>query len=49
MLHYWFQLHNMAQVFAWTIFFTVIMLVLELGVLKQVEARLFAWRPTARV
>jgi NitT/TauT family transport system permease protein len=49
MLHYWFQLNNMAQVFAWTVFFTVVMLVLELGVLKHVERRLFAWRPAARV
>jgi NitT/TauT family transport system permease protein len=49
MLHYWFQLNNMAQVFAWTVFFTIVMLFLELGVLKRVERHLFAWRPEARV
>lgn len=49
MLHYWFQLNNMAQVFAWTAMFTVVMIFLELGVLQQIERRLFAWRPAARV
>ncbi len=34
-LNYWFQLYNMPQVFAWTLFFTLIMLFLELVVLKQ--------------
>jgi NitT/TauT family transport system permease protein len=48
MLHYWFQLNNMAQVFAWTAMFTVVMIFLELGVLQLVERRLFAWRPAAR-
>jgi NitT/TauT family transport system permease protein len=44
-LHYWFQLFNMPQVFAWTLFFTLIMLVIELGIFKPVERRLFRWRP----
>jgi NitT/TauT family transport system permease protein len=47
-LHYWFQLYNMPQVFAWTLFFTLIMLFLELVVLKQAERRLFAWRPSVK-
>lgn len=47
-LHYWFQLYNMPQVFAWTLFFTLIMLFLELVVLKQAETRLFAWRPSVK-
>ena len=33
-LHYWFQLFNMPQVFAWTLFFTLIMLAIELGILQ---------------
>jgi NitT/TauT family transport system permease protein len=47
-LHYWFQLYNMPQVFAWTLFFTLIMLFLELVVLKQAERHLFAWRPSVK-
>jgi NitT/TauT family transport system permease protein len=48
-LHYWFQLYNMKQVFAWTLFFTLIMLFIELVLLKQLEQRLFGWRPAARL
>jgi NitT/TauT family transport system permease protein len=47
-LHYWFQLFNMPQVFAWTLFFTLIMLVIELGIFKPVENHLFRWRPATR-
>jgi NitT/TauT family transport system permease protein len=47
-LHFWFQLFNMPQVFAWTLFFTLIMLVIELGIFKPVERRLFRWRPQTR-
>jgi NitT/TauT family transport system permease protein len=47
-LHYWFQLFNMPQVFAWTLFFTLIMLVIELGIFKPVEKRLFRWRPATK-
>ena len=32
----------------WTLFFTLIMLFLELVVLKQAENRLFAWRPSVK-
>ena len=44
-LFYWYQLADMAQVLAWTLLFTLIMLAIELGILKQVEQRLFGWRP----
>jgi NitT/TauT family transport system permease protein len=47
-LHYWFQLFNMPQVFAWTLFFTLIMLVIELGIFKPVERYLFRWRPATK-
>jgi len=44
-LFYWYQLADMKQVLAWTLLFTIVMLVLEFAVLKPVEGRLFAWRP----
>jgi NitT/TauT family transport system permease protein len=47
-LHYWFQLFNMRQVFAWTLFFTLVMLFIELAVFKQIELRLFHWRPATK-
>jgi NitT/TauT family transport system permease protein len=47
-LNYWFQLYNMAQVFGWTTFFVLIMMFIELVLLKQLELRLFSWRPTTR-
>jgi NitT/TauT family transport system permease protein len=44
-LFYWYQLADMAQVLAWTLLFTLVMLAIELGILKRVEQRLFGWRP----
>jgi NitT/TauT family transport system permease protein len=44
-LFYWYQLADMAQVLAWTLLFTLVMLAIELGILKLVEQRLFASRP----
>jgi NitT/TauT family transport system permease protein len=44
-LFYWYQLADMAQVLAWTLLFTLVMLAIELGILKFVEQRLFGWRP----
>ncbi len=44
-LFYWYQLADMAQVLAWTLLFTLIMLAIELGILKRIEQRLFGWRP----
>ena len=48
MLNYSFQMFNMPDVFAWTIFFTLVMLIIELAVLKPIERRLFMWRPEIR-
>jgi NitT/TauT family transport system permease protein len=44
-LFYWYQLADMGQVLAWTLLFTLVMIAIELGILKLVERRLFAWRP----
>jgi len=44
MLHYWFQLFDMRQVFAWTMTFVLIILVVELVIMSRIERRLFAWR-----
>ena len=44
-LFYWYQLADMKEVLAWTLLFTVIMLLIELLVFKQIERRIFAWRP----
>jgi NitT/TauT family transport system permease protein len=48
MLNYSFQMFNMADVFAWTLLFTLVMLAIELAVFKPVEVRLFRWRPELR-
>jgi len=48
MLNYSFQMFNMTDVFAWTIFFTIVMLGIELLILKPIENRLFSWRPDIR-
>ena len=44
-LFYWYQLADMAQVLALTLLFTLVMLAIEMAILKQLEQRLFAWRP----
>jgi NitT/TauT family transport system permease protein len=44
-LFYWYQLADMKQVLAWTLLFTLVMLLIEVVALKQIERRLFAWRP----
>jgi NitT/TauT family transport system permease protein len=44
MLHYWFQLYDMRQVFAWTMTFVLIILFIELVVITRIERRLFGWR-----
>lgn len=48
-LNYWYQLYNMKQVLAWTLAFTMVMIVIELGLIRQLEKRLFAWRPAAKL
>jgi NitT/TauT family transport system permease protein len=47
-LHYWFQLFNMPQVFAWTLFFTLVMLLVELAIFKPIERYVFHWRPATK-
>lgn len=49
MLHYWFGLFSMAQVFAWTLKFLIVMLVIEYLVFKPAEKKLLAWRPAIQV
>lgn len=48
-LFYWYQLADMKQVLAWTLLFTIIMLLIELCILKPIERRIFAWRPQVAV
>ncbi|WP_322516112.1 ABC transporter permease subunit [Rhodopseudomonas palustris] len=48
-LFYWYQLADMRQVLAWTLLFTIIMLLIELVILKPIERRIFAWRPEVAV
>jgi len=49
MLHYWFGLFSMTQVFAWTLTFLIVMLFIEHGILKPLEKRLLVWRPVVQV
>lgn len=44
MIHYSFGIFSMVDVFAWTIAFLFVMLALEYGVLKPLEARITRWR-----
>lgn len=48
-LFYWYQLANMEQVLAWTLLFTLVMLLIELVIFKQLEHWFFSWRPQVRV
>ena len=48
MLNYWFQMFNMRQVLAWTLFFSLVMIFIEVVVLKRLEEYLFSWRPDAK-
>lgn len=48
-LFYWYQLADMRQVLAWTLLFTIIMLLIEVLILKPIERRVFAWRPQVAV
>ncbi|TNC25728.1 ABC transporter permease [Amycolatopsis alkalitolerans] len=47
-LNYWFGNFNMVQVLAWTLLFTVALLIAEFAILKPIEARLTRWRPAAQ-
>ena len=44
MLNYWFGLFSMAQVFAWTLLFLLVMFAIEYLLFKPVEKRLTKWR-----
>jgi NitT/TauT family transport system permease protein len=44
MLYYWFGLFSMAQVFAWTLSFLLVMFVIEYLLFKPIENRLTRWR-----
>src|SRR5262245_11797243 len=43
-LNYWFGLFSMAQVFAWTLLFLLIMFAIEYLLFKPIEKRLTRWR-----
>jgi NitT/TauT family transport system permease protein len=49
MLSYWFGNFSMIQVLAWTLLFTVTMLIIEFAILKPIESRLTRWRPAAQM
>ncbi len=44
MLNYWFGLFSMAQVFAWTLLFLLVMFAIEYLLFKPIENRLTRWR-----
>ncbi len=44
MIHYSFGIFSMEEVLAWTIAFTLVMMVLEYGLLNPLEARVTRWR-----
>jgi NitT/TauT family transport system permease protein len=44
MLNYWFGLFSMAQVFAWTLSFLLVMFAIEFLLFQPIEARLTRWR-----
>jgi NitT/TauT family transport system permease protein len=47
-LNYWFGLFNMTQVLAWTIAFTIVLLLIEFIILKPIEIWLTRWRPSVQ-
>lgn len=48
MLNWWFGNFNMTQVLAWTLLFTITLLLIENFLLKPFEKRLTKWRPIAQ-
>lgn len=48
-LFYWYQLADMRQVLAWTLLFTIIVLLIEFAIMKPIERRIFGWRPEVAV
>lgn len=47
-LNYWFGLFNMTQVLAWTIAFTIVLLLIEFLILKPIELWVTRWRPSTQ-
>lgn len=47
-LNYWFGLFNMTQVLAWTITFTIVLLLIEFLILKPIEFWVTRWRPSTQ-
>lgn len=47
-LNYWFGLFNMTQVLAWTIAFTIVLLLIEYVILKPIEYWVTRWRPSTQ-
>lgn len=47
-LNYWFGLFNMTQVLAWTIAFTIVLLLIEFLILKPFELWVTRWRPSTQ-
>ena len=45
MISFWFGLFSMKDVLAWTISFTLVMFVIEYGIVRNFEKRLTHWRP----
>lgn len=46
MIAFWFGMFSMKDVLAWTLSFTVVMLIFEYGLLGRLEKSLTRWRPT---
>ena len=49
MISYWYHMFNMRQVLAWVMVFTILMFVLEYGVIRPIERAVLAWRPEAKL
>ena len=49
MLHYWFGLFSMTQVFAWTLTFVIVLLFIEYALINPFEKRATAWRAVVQV
>lgn len=45
-LQYYFSLFNMKQVFAWTVVFTILVLLFDVAIFGRLESSLFKWRKT---
>ena len=49
MISYWYHMFNMRQVLAWVMVFTILMFILEYGVIRPIERAVLAWRPEAKL